>query len=63
MSTKMAPRNRDENLESGYLQLSSETTVLVDMRNIGEGKLEETGKSRYTFVNWAITLMMRNAQE
>lgn len=43
--TKMAPRNRDENLESGALQLSPGTSVLVDMRGIGEGKLADTGES------------------
>ncbi|KAL8292985.1 hypothetical protein RQP46_000679 [Phenoliferia psychrophenolica] len=42
-STKMAPRSRNENLESGALQLSAGTTVLVDTRGIGEGKLEDAG--------------------
>lgn len=42
-STRLAPRNRDENLESGRLQLAPGTVVLVDMRAIGEGKLEDAG--------------------
>lgn len=41
---RMAPRNRDENLESGALQLANGTSVLVDMRGIGEGKLGDTGE-------------------
>lgn len=44
IKAKMAPRNRDENLESGALQLSTGTAVLVDMRGIGEGKLEDAGE-------------------
>ncbi|ORY61928.1 mini-chromosome maintenance replisome factor-domain-containing protein [Leucosporidium creatinivorum] len=43
IKNRMAPRNRDENLESGALQLSTGTAVLVDMRGIGEGKLEDAG--------------------
>ncbi|GAA5863858.1 hypothetical protein JCM1840_005793 [Sporobolomyces johnsonii] len=41
--TRMAPRSRDESLESGQLQLAGGTAVLVDMRGIAEGKLEDTG--------------------
>ncbi|GAA5975722.1 hypothetical protein JCM21900_006293 [Sporobolomyces salmonicolor] len=41
--TRMAPRSRDESLESGQLQLAGGTVVLVDMRGIAEGKLEDTG--------------------
>lgn len=44
IKAKIAPRNRDENLESGALQLSTGTAVLVDMRGIGEGKLEDAGE-------------------
>lgn len=43
--TRMAPRSRDEVLDSGALQLTKGTTVLVDMRGIGEGKLEDAGES------------------
>lgn len=43
--TSLAPRNRNENLESGALQLADGTTVLVDMRGVGEGKLEDRGMS------------------
>ncbi|KAI5479566.1 hypothetical protein MNV49_003303 [Pseudohyphozyma bogoriensis] len=41
--TRLAPRNRDENLESGSLQLPDGTAVVVDTRGIGEGKLEDAG--------------------
>jgi len=41
--TRLAPRSRDENLESGRLQLANGTAVVVDLRGIGEGKLEDTG--------------------
>ncbi|GAA6026949.1 hypothetical protein JCM8097_005989 [Rhodosporidiobolus ruineniae] len=41
--TRLAPRSRDESLESGKLQLPSGTAVLVDLTQIGEGKLEDTG--------------------
>ncbi|GAA5862180.1 hypothetical protein JCM8547_007765 [Rhodosporidiobolus lusitaniae] len=41
--TRLAPRSRDESLESGNLQLASGTAVLVDLTKIGEGKLEDTG--------------------
>jgi len=44
IKAKMAPRDRDENLESGALQLSTGTAVLVDMRGIGEGMLEDAGE-------------------
>ncbi|GAA5978846.1 hypothetical protein JCM11641_003584 [Rhodosporidiobolus odoratus] len=42
-STRLAPRSRDESLESGSLQLANGTAVLVDLRMIKEGKLEDTG--------------------
>lgn len=41
--TRMAPRNRDETLDAGRLQLANGTAVVVDLRKIGEGKLEDTG--------------------
>ncbi|BGP38039.1 hypothetical protein JCM10450v2_001972 [Rhodotorula kratochvilovae] len=41
--TRFAPRSRDENLDSGRLQLANGTAVVVDLRGIGEGKLEDTG--------------------
>lgn len=41
--TRLAPRNRDENLESGRLQLGPGTAVVVDMRAIGEGTLADGG--------------------
>ncbi|KAK4705715.1 hypothetical protein P7C70_g487, partial [Phenoliferia sp. Uapishka_3] len=44
-STKISPRSRNENLESGALQLSSGTTVVVDTRGIGEGKLGDAGQT------------------
>ncbi|GAA5835425.1 hypothetical protein JCM9279_004537 [Rhodotorula babjevae] len=43
VKTRLAPRSRDENLDSGRLQLASGTAVVVDLRGIGEGKLEDTG--------------------
>uniref|UniRef100_A0A0K3CHI2 BY PROTMAP: gi/472587858/gb/EMS25354.1/ mini-chromosome maintenance complex-binding protein [Rhodosporidium toruloides NP11] gi/647401640/emb/CDR48017.1/ RHTO0S15e05050g1_1 [Rhodosporidium toruloides] n=1 Tax=Rhodotorula toruloides TaxID=5286 RepID=A0A0K3CHI2_RHOTO len=42
-NTRLAPRSRDESLESGRLQLASGTAVVLDLRGIGEGKLEDTG--------------------
>ncbi|BGP22901.1 hypothetical protein JCM10295v2_001792 [Rhodotorula toruloides] len=42
-NTRLAPRSRDESLESGRLQLANGTAVVVDLRGIGEGKLEGTG--------------------
>ncbi|BGP13969.1 hypothetical protein JCM10213v2_001907 [Rhodosporidiobolus nylandii] len=42
-ATRLAPRSRDESLESGNLQLAPGTAVLVDLRGISEGKLEDTG--------------------
>ncbi|GAA6056399.1 hypothetical protein JCM3770_000683 [Rhodotorula araucariae] len=41
--TRFAPRSRDENLESGRLQLANGTAVVVDLRGVGEGKLEDIG--------------------
>jgi hypothetical protein len=41
--TRLAPRSRDESLESGQLQLAAGTAVVVDLTKIGEGKLEDTG--------------------
>jgi hypothetical protein len=63
--TKMAPRNRDESLESGALQLSSGTAVVVDMRGIGEGKLADAGRSSLLRFHrpdsdWRIDLGVRN---
>ncbi|GAA5833275.1 hypothetical protein JCM11251_005191 [Rhodosporidiobolus azoricus] len=42
-ATRLAPRSRDESLESGQLQLAQGTAVVVDLTKIGEGKLEDTG--------------------
>lgn len=41
--TRLAPRSRDETLDAGRLQLAPGTAVVVDMRKLGEGKLEDTG--------------------
>ncbi|GAA5836579.1 hypothetical protein JCM5353_003723 [Sporobolomyces roseus] len=41
--TRFSPRSRDESLDAGLLQLSSGTNVLVDLRGLGEGKLNDTG--------------------
>ncbi|KAM0792235.1 hypothetical protein ACM66B_004930 [Microbotryomycetes sp. NB124-2] len=41
--TRMAPRSTDEGLDSGALQLPTGTRVLVDMRGITEGKLDDSG--------------------
>ncbi|GAA5901458.1 hypothetical protein JCM8208_001808 [Rhodotorula glutinis] len=43
VKTRLAPRSRDENLDSGRLQLANGTAVVVDLRGIGEGKLEDMG--------------------
>lgn len=43
--TRIAPRSRNENLESGALQLSPGTVAVVDTRGIGEGKLEDAGSA------------------
>ncbi|GAA5953960.1 hypothetical protein JCM3765_000708 [Sporobolomyces pararoseus] len=42
-ATRFSPRSRDESLDSGLLQLSQGTNVLVDLLNLGEGKLNDTG--------------------
>ncbi|GAA5900559.1 uncharacterized protein JCM6883_002882 [Sporobolomyces salmoneus] len=42
-STRFSPRSRDETLDSGFLQLSRGTNVLIDLINLGEGKLNDTG--------------------
>ena len=42
-ATRLAPRSRDENLESGRLQLAPHSAVLVDLRGVGEGRLEDGG--------------------
>lgn len=47
--TRLAPRSRDESLESGALQLPTGTAVLVDLLSIGEGKLGDTGASFHDF--------------
>ena len=41
--TRLAPRSRDETLDAGQLQLVPGTAVVVDLRKLGEGKLEDTG--------------------
>ena len=41
--TRLAPRSRDETLDAGRLQLAPGTAVVVDLRTLGEGKLEDTG--------------------
>lgn len=41
--TRLAPRSRDETLDAGQLQLTSGTAVVVDLRKLGEGKLQDTG--------------------
>ncbi|GAA5991954.1 hypothetical protein JCM5350_001318 [Sporobolomyces pararoseus] len=43
LATRFSPRSRDESLDSGLLQLSQGTNVLVDLLNLGEGKLNDTG--------------------
>lgn len=48
---RMAPRSRDETLDSGALQLSKGTTVLVDLRGINEGRLEDAGEEPSTVVS------------
>lgn len=42
-TTKIVPRNRDESLESGVLQLALGTMVVVDLCTLGEGKLVDAG--------------------
>lgn len=43
VKTRLAPRSRDETLDAGQLQLASGTAVVVDLRKLGEGKLQDTG--------------------
>lgn len=43
--TRIAPRNKDENLESGSLQVCENTVVVVDLRDVKEGVLGDSGQS------------------
>jgi hypothetical protein len=43
LNTRMAPKEKNEDLQSGVLQLSRGTVVLVDMRGVGEGVLGDGG--------------------
>ncbi|KAK4053744.1 hypothetical protein OIV83_001400 [Microbotryomycetes sp. JL201] len=43
IKTRMAPRSTDAGLDSGALQLPNGTRVIVDMRGITEGKLDDRG--------------------
>ncbi|KAM0754043.1 hypothetical protein T439DRAFT_378137 [Meredithblackwellia eburnea MCA 4105] len=54
VKTRIAPRSRDEFLESGALQLSPGTSVLVDARGIGEGKLEDAGVRNLQYIASAV---------
>lgn len=43
LENRLAPRNKDENLESGRLQLAAGTVVGVDLIQLGEGTLGDHG--------------------
>lgn len=60
--TRVAPRNRDENLESGWLQLPSGTRCLIDMRGITEGKLDDNGKLDQTQVASCVLIRTSSAR-
>ncbi|GAA5977961.1 hypothetical protein JCM10908_004177 [Rhodotorula pacifica] len=53
--TRLAPRSRDETLDAGRLQLAPGTAVVVDLRKIGEGKLEDTGVRNLRHLATAVT--------
>ncbi|KAG0665895.1 hypothetical protein C6P46_005989 [Rhodotorula mucilaginosa] len=53
--TRLAPRSRDETLDAGRLQLAPGTAVVVDLRTLGEGKLEDTGVRNLRHLATAIT--------
>ncbi|GAA5874258.1 hypothetical protein JCM3774_000922 [Rhodotorula dairenensis] len=53
--TRLAPRSRDETLDAGRLQLAPGTAVVVDLRKLGEGKLEDTGVRNLRHLATAIT--------
>ncbi|GAA5883357.1 hypothetical protein JCM16303_006707 [Sporobolomyces ruberrimus] len=42
-SSRFSPRSRDESLDSGMLQLTKGTNVVIDLTKLGEGKLNDTG--------------------
>ncbi|GAA5941819.1 uncharacterized protein JCM15063_000785 [Sporobolomyces koalae] len=42
-STRFSPRSRDETLDAGQLQLPRGTNVVLDLQQLGEGKLNDTG--------------------
>lgn len=44
-SSRFSPRSRDESLDSGMLQLTKGTNVVIDLTKLGEGKLNDTGQS------------------
>lgn len=41
---QMAPASRNEQLDSGLLQVPDGTNVLVDLRGMGEGELKDHGR-------------------
>lgn len=43
LTTHLIPQNKNENLESGSLQLSDETMLLINMIGVGEGVLGDWG--------------------
>lgn len=43
LNFRIAPRNKDENLESGSLQVGEGTVVVVDFRGVDEGVLGDGG--------------------
>jgi len=56
--TCFSPRSRDESLDAGSLQLRSGTNVLVDLRGLGEGKLNDTGSLSSPLSSLEITDLM-----
>lgn len=42
--TRISPRNKDEILEAGALQVGDGTTVVVDLRDVKEGVLGDGGQ-------------------
>ncbi|POY76677.1 hypothetical protein BMF94_0269 [Rhodotorula taiwanensis] len=55
VKTRLAPRSREETLDAGQLQLASGTAVVVDLRKLGEGKLQDTGVRNLRHLATAIT--------
>ncbi|KAK4058932.1 hypothetical protein OIO90_000378 [Microbotryomycetes sp. JL221] len=55
IETKIIPKSRNENLDSGVLQLPVGTRCLIDTRGITEGKLDDNGVRNLRHIATTIT--------